>query len=102
MNEVNIINVLSIMFLLIWFSKIPQFNYQCICYPHLDSDVPLTASYGVYLSQLVRFARVCYNVNDFNERNISITAKLLHQGFRYHRLLKTFTDLVNFIIDIKI
>ena len=31
----------------------------------LDCDVPLTASYSVYVSQLVRFARICNNVSDF-------------------------------------
>ena len=51
----------------------------------------MTPSYGVYISQLVRFARVCNNVSDFNERNLFITDKLLHQGFRYHKLVKTFT-----------
>ena len=54
-------------------------------------DVPLSPSYGVYISQLVWFARVCNNVNYFNERNLFITEKLLHQGFRFHKLIKTFT-----------
>ena len=31
----------------------------------------------VYISQLVRVVRVCYNVNDFNNRNQLFTAKLL-------------------------
>ena len=52
---------------------------------------PLSPSYCVYISQLVWFARVCNNVSDFNERNLCITEKLLHQGFRYQKLVKTFT-----------
>ena len=40
---------------------------------------------------LVRFARICNNVSEFKERNLYITDKLLHQGFRYHKLVKTFT-----------
>ena len=31
----------------------------------------------VYISQLIRFARVCSNVDDFNNRNLFLTAKLL-------------------------
>ena len=31
--------------------------------------VPRCASYGVYISQLIRFARVCNHIADFNERN---------------------------------
>ena len=57
----------------------------------MDGDVPRRASYGVYISQLIRFARVCNNVTDFNARNKCLTAKLLQQGYRYHKLRKTFS-----------
>ena len=45
----------------------------------------------VYISQLIRFARVCYHVTDFNARNNCLTEKLLQQGYRYHKLRKTFS-----------
>ena len=45
-------------------------------------------SYGVYISQLIRFARVFSNVDDFNNRNVFLTAKLLKQGYRYHTIRK--------------
>ena len=51
----------------------------------------LSTSYGVYISQLIRFARVSSHVVDFNARNKSLTAKLLQQGYRYHKLRKTFS-----------
>ena len=35
-------------------------------FPFLDGDVPCRASYGEYISQLIRFARVCNHVMDFN------------------------------------
>ena len=73
------------------YDKRDDFSFPIVNYPFLDGDVPLAPSYGVYISQLVRFARVCNNVNDFNERNLVITEKLLHQGFRFHKLVKTFT-----------
>ena len=50
-----------------------------------------STSYGVYISQLIRFARVSSHVVDFNARNKSLTAKLLQQGYRYHKLRKTFS-----------
>ena len=59
--------------------------------PFLDGDVPRRASYGVYISQLIRFARVCNHVADFNARNKCFTAKLLQQGYMYHKLRKTFS-----------
>ena len=57
----------------------------------MDGDVPRRASYGVYISQHIRFARVCNYVADFNARNKCLTAKLLQQGYRYHKLRKTFS-----------
>ena len=45
----------------------------------------------VYISQLIRFARVSSHVADFNARNKSLTAKLLQQGYQYHKLRKTFS-----------
>ena len=59
----------------------------------MDGDVPRRASYGVYISQLIRFARVCNHVTDFNARNKCLTVKLLQQGYRYHKLCKTFSKI---------
>ena len=45
----------------------------------------------VYISQLNRFARASSYVDDFNNRNRFLTAKLLKQGYRYHKLRKAFS-----------
>ena len=50
-------------------------------FPFFDGDVPRSPSYGVYISQLIRFPRVCSNVDDFNNRNLFLTAKLLKQSY---------------------
>ena len=60
-----------------------DFNFEIVNFPFLDGEVSRSPSYGVYISQLIRFARVCSNVDDFNNRNLSLTAKLLKQGYRY-------------------
>ena len=57
----------------------------------LDGDVPPRPSYGVYISQLIRFARVCSHVDDFNTCNKCLTAKLLKQGYRYYKIRKAFS-----------
>ena len=57
----------------------------------LDGDVPRSTSYGVYISQLIRFARASNYFTDFNTRNKLLTQKLLKQGYRYHNLRKTFS-----------
>ena len=68
-----------------------DFDFDTVNFPFLDGDVPRRASYGVYISQLITFARVCNHVTDFNARNKCLTAKLLQQGYRYHKLRKTFS-----------
>ena len=70
------------------YDKRDDFDFDIINFPFLDSDVPRRPSYGVYISQLIRFARVCSNVDYFNTRNKYLTAKLLKQGYRYHRYHK--------------
>ena len=43
--------------------KRDDFNYEIVNFPFLDGDDPRSPSYGVYISQLIRFARVCSNVD---------------------------------------
>ena len=71
-----------------------DFNFEIVNFPFLDGDVPRSHSYDVYISQLIRFARVCSNVDVFNNRKIFLTAKLLKQGYRYHKnhFLNSTTD----------
>ena len=64
---------------------------EIVNFPFLDGDVPRSPSYGVYISQLISFARVCSNVDIFNNRNLFLTAKLLKQGYRYHKIRKVFS-----------
>ena len=50
--------------------KRDDFNFEIVNYPFLDGDVLHSTSYGVYILQLIHFARVCSNVVDFNNRNV--------------------------------
>ena len=70
------------------YDKRDDFNFQIVNFPFLDGDVPRSPSYGVYISQLIHFARVCSNVDDFKNRNLFLTAKLLKQDYRYHKIRK--------------
>ena len=73
------------------YDKRDDFNFEIVNFPFLDGDVPRSPSYGVYISQLIRFARVCSNVDGFNNRNLFLTSKLLKQGYRYHKIRKAFS-----------
>ena len=66
-------------------------DFEIVNFPFLDGDVPRSTSYGVCISQLIRFARASSHVADFNTHNKLLTQKLLKQGYRYHRLCKTFS-----------
>ena len=72
------------------YDKHDDFDFDIVNFPYLDGDFPRRLSYGVYISQLIRFARVCSLVDDFNTCNKCLTVKLLKQGYRYHKLRKAF------------
>ena len=67
------------------------FGFGVVGFPFLDGGVPRSASCGVCVSQLVRFARVSGRVVDFNARNKGLTAKLLRRGCRCRGLRGTFS-----------
>ena len=73
------------------YNKRDDFDFEIVNFPFLDGDVPRAASYGVYISQLIRFARVSSHVTDFSTRTKLLTGKLLKQGYRYHKLRKAFS-----------
>ena len=93
-------NILSHIFWTVWdrasifhmfvYDKRDDFGFPIVDFPWLSGDVPRLPSYGIYISQLVRFARCCASVLDFYSKNLQITSKLLTQGYRYHKLRKTF------------
>ena len=73
------------------YDKRDDFKFEIVIFPFLDGDVPRSPYYGVYISQLIRFANVCSYVDDSNNRNLFLTAKLLKQGYRYHKIRKAFS-----------
>ena len=56
------------------YNKWDDFDFEIVDLTFLGADVPPSPSYGVYISQLFRFVRVCSNVDDFNKRNLFSTA----------------------------
>ena len=72
------------------YDKRDDFEFEIVNILFLDGDVPCSTSYGVYISQLIGFARASSYVADFSTLNKLLTQKLLKQGYRYHKLCKTF------------
>ena len=73
------------------YGKRDDFDFEIVNFPFLDGDVPRSTSYGVYISQLNRFARASSYVADFNTCNKLLTPTLLKQDYRYHKFRKTFS-----------
>ena len=71
------------------YDKRDDFEYEIINFPILDGDVYRSLSYGIYISQLIRFARASSHAADFNTPNKLLTQKFLKQGFWYDKLHET-------------
>ena len=106
-NKENMVNNFSAQFIkIIYHYKKIGYNINvlqqpaCLVSTQLDGDVPRSTSYGVYISQLIRFARASSYVADFNTRNKLLTQKLLKQGYRYHKLRKTFSKFYRRYFDL--
>ena len=69
-----------------------DFDFEIVNFPFLDGGVPRSASCGVCVSQLVRFAGASGCVAGFGARSGLLTRRLLGQGCRYHRLRKAFSE----------
>ena len=57
------------------------------------SNIPASPVYGVYISQLILYARASSNYSDFLKRHLHLRNRLLVQGykkFRHIRSLKRF------------
>ena len=73
------------------YDKRDDFDFEIVNFQFIDGDVLRSTSYGVCILQLIRFARASSYVADFNTCNKLLTQKLLKQGYRYHKLHKTFS-----------
>ena len=58
------------------YEKRDEFNFQIVNFPFMSSNIPSALAYGVYVPQLVRYARACCNYEDFVEREKLLTSKL--------------------------
>ena len=58
-------------------------------FPFLSSNILSAPAYGVYVSQLIRYARTCSNYQDFVERGKVLTTKLLSQGYQNTKMVAT-------------
>ena len=84
------------------YDKRDDFDFDIVNFPFLDGDVPRSTSYGVYISQLIRFARVSSHVTDFNARNKSLMPNFSNRAIgiiNFERLSPNFiADTLNWFL----
>ena len=72
------------------FDKRDAFNFQIVNFPDLSGNIPNKHSYGVFVSQLIRYARCCGDVTDFTNRTKTLIDKLTKQNFLLGQLRRVF------------
>ena len=77
------------------YDKRDTFSFSIVNFPHMDSNIPSKPAYGVVISQLVRYLRICCNYEDFAYRSKLLTTRLLRQGYIYQKLCRTYKTLVH-------
>ena len=55
-------------------------------FPFLSTNIPSSPAYGVFISQLIRYARACSSYKCFILRAAQLSSKLLGQGYVMERL----------------
>ena len=68
------------------YDKRDDFDFRIVNFPFLSSNIPESPAYGVYISQLIRYARACSSYCDFVYRGNALTNKLLKQGYVKNKL----------------
>ena len=75
------------------YDKRYDFNFNIINFPYLCSNVPSSPSYGVNISQVIRYARASTNYSDFLKRHKYLRNRLLNQEYEEMRLKRSLTKL---------
>jgi hypothetical protein len=64
-----------------FYDKSDDFNFPIVNYPFICSNNPAAPAYVVYIFQIIRYPRACGSYQDFLDRGLLLTRKLLNQGF---------------------
>ena len=72
------------------FDKRDAFSFQIVNFPDLSGNIPHKHSYGVFVSQLIRYARCCDELADFTTRSQTLIEKLTKQNFVLSQLRRVF------------
>ena len=72
------------------YDKCHDFDFHIVNFSFLLSNIPSGPSYGVYISQLIRYARCCSYYDDFGYGHKLLFDRLLSQGYEVKCLRNSF------------
>jgi hypothetical protein len=72
------------------YDKRDDFDFTIVNFPFLCSNILLSPAYGVYICQLIRYARASFAYEDFSKRGKLPAKKLMLQGYNESRLKSSF------------
>ena len=72
------------------FDKRDAFDFPIVNFPTLTGNIPIKSTYGVFICEIVRYARACTHFEDFKLRTLILVNKLKSQFFLDKLLKKTY------------
>ena len=72
------------------YDKRKDFPFQVVRYPHLDSAIPSSIAYGVFIGQLHRFKLICSAMTSFVRNACNVALTLVRQSSSLPRLRNSF------------
>ena len=64
------------------YAKCDVFGFHIVNFPFKSSNIPSAPAYGVYASQLIRYARCCSNYSDFLSRHTALGFHIVNFPFK--------------------
>ena len=82
------------------YDKHDDFNFFIVNFPYLYSNIPASPAYGVYISQLIRYARACSTYDRILVLSSLLTNNLMSKGFNclvYRQLSSNFMVVITIL-----
>ena len=77
------------------YDKRNDYDFDVISFPYLDGNIPKGQSYGTFISQLIRYARINTSFSNFISDCKKLVTKLVGQYFDVAALRKRFQVFIN-------
>ena len=76
------------------YDKRDKFRFKVVKFQPLMSNQASSVLYGTFCSQVVRYSRICNEIEAFADRVLKITDDLIGLGYRRDRLSKIYLSVV--------